>query len=60
MKMLTPLLRRSLQVHIALISLVYFPCFVLAIEPIGTIGQPRSEVHVPSVPSFLVPMVAIS
>ena len=46
MKMLPPLLRRSLQVHIALISLVYFPCFVLAIEPIGTIGQPRPEQHV--------------
>ena len=45
MKMLTPLLRRSLQVHIALISLVYFPCFVLAIEPIGTIGQPLPEQH---------------
>ena len=46
MKMLTTLLRRSLQVHIGLISLVYFPCFVLAIEPIGTIGQPRPEEHV--------------
>ncbi len=46
MKMLNTLLRRSLQVHIALISLVYFPCFVLAIEPIGTIGQPRPEQHV--------------
>ena len=46
MKMLTTLLRRSLQVHIGLISLVYFPCFVLAIEPIGTIGQPRPEQHV--------------
>ena len=43
--MLTTLLRRSLQVHIALISLVYFPCFVLAIEPIGTIGQPLPEQH---------------
>ena len=43
--MLTTLLRRSLQVHIALISLVYFPCFVLAIEPIGTIGQPFPEQH---------------
>ena len=43
--MLTTLLRRSLQVHIALISLVYFPCFVLAIEPIGTIGLPLPEQH---------------
>ena len=45
MKTFSTLLKRSLQVHIALMSLVYFPCFVFAIEPIGTIGQPFPEQH---------------
>ena len=45
MKMLSTLLRRSLQVHIALISIVYFPYIAFAVEPIGTIGQPFPEQH---------------
>ena len=45
MKTFSTLLKRSLRVHIALMSLVYFPCFVFAIEPIGTIGQPLPEQH---------------
>ena len=45
MKTLSALLRRSLQVHIALISLVYLSCIAFAIEPIGTIGQPLPEQH---------------
>ncbi len=45
MKTLTTLFRRSLQVPIALISIVYFPYSAFAIEPIGTIGQPRPEQH---------------
>ena len=46
MKMFSTLLRQSLQVHIALMSLVYFPCLVFALESIGTIGQPYPEQHV--------------
>ena len=45
MKTLIPLFSRSLQVYIVLISLAFFPCFVLAVEPIGTIGQPFPEQH---------------
>lgn len=43
--MLSTLLKRSVQVHIVLISLAFFPCFVLAVEPIGMIGQPFPEQH---------------
>ena len=46
MKMLNPLLGRNLWIpYIALISIFCFRCLVFAIEPIGTIGQPRPEQH---------------
>ena len=45
MKTLSTLLRRSSQVLIALMSLVYFPSLAFALEPIGTIGQPLPEQH---------------
>ena len=45
MKTLSTLLRQSSQVLIALMSLVYFPCLVFALESIGTIGQPYPEQH---------------
>ena len=66
MKMLTDLLRRSLQAFqfpekrslnwplvtghwllllITLIGIFCLPCLAFAIEPIGTIGQPRPEQH---------------
>ena len=45
MKTRITLVRRSLQVYIALISIICTPHVVLAIEPIGTIGQPFPEHH---------------
>ena len=46
MKTLSTFLRQSSQILIVLVSLVYFPCLALALEPIGTIGQPLPEQHV--------------
>ena len=45
MKTRVTLSRRSLQVYIALISSIYISYVALAIEPIGTIGQPLPEQH---------------
>ena len=46
MKMLNPLLGRNLWIpYIALIGIFCCPCFVFAIEPTGTIGQPFPEQH---------------
>ena len=45
MKTRITLVRRSLQVYIVLISIICTPHVALAIEPIGTIGQPFPEQH---------------
>ena len=46
MKMLTNLLGRSLQVsYITFIGVFCLPYLAFAIEPIGTIGEPRPEQH---------------
>lgn len=46
MKTRIPLLGRSLLVlYTILISVLYVPSIALAIEPIGTIGQPVPEHH---------------
>ena len=46
MKTRIPLSGRSLLVwHTILISVLYIPSIALAIEPIGTIGQPLPEQH---------------
>ena len=45
MKTRITLVRRSLQVYIVLISIICTPHVALAIEPIGTIGQPFPEHH---------------
>ncbi len=45
MKTRITLVRRSLQVYIVLISIICTPHVALAIEPIGTIGQPLPEHH---------------
>ena len=46
MKARTNLFRRSLQFHIALMSLIYLPCLAFGIQPIATIGQPLPQQHV--------------
>ena len=47
MKILTPFSNRNSRIsYITLIGIFCFPCLVFAIEPIGTIGQPRPEQHV--------------
>ena len=45
MKTYSPLIKRSFQTAIVLMSLVYFSSLAFAIEPIGTVGQPFPEQH---------------
>ena len=45
MKARANLFRRSLQVYIALMCLVCFPCLAFGIQPIATIGQPLPQQH---------------
>lgn len=45
MKTHSPLIKRSFQTAVALMSLVYFSSLAFAIEPIGTVGQPFPEQH---------------
>ncbi len=45
MKVCTNLFKQSLQFHIALMCIVYLPCFAFSLEPIGAIGQPLPEQH---------------